>query len=110
MMNHHRTFSARTETIRNLWRHLLVLAIGSAISLAAFGAYGMESPRAPEAKQGAFTGLPLPPIPYLNTMPWLIWKPATATMKVDTLLPSVTAPWGIRPEPKPPTIGLPTTS
>lgn len=45
MMSRHHTFSARTETIRNLRQRLLALAIGGAISLTAFGAYGVESPR-----------------------------------------------------------------
>lgn len=110
MMSHHHTFSARTETIRNLRQRLLALAMGSAISLTAFGAYGMESPRGPEATPGAFAGLPLPPIPYLDTMPWLKWQPAAATMKIDILLPPASAPAGAWPQPTPYVAGFPATS
>ena len=110
MLSHHHTFSARTETNRNLRRHLLALVMGSAVSLTAFGAYGVESPRGAAATQGAFTGLPLPPIPYLDTMPWLKWQPAAATMKIDILLPPTSAPTGIWPQPSPHPAGLAATS
>ncbi|MBW7962527.1 hypothetical protein [Bradyrhizobium sp. BR 10261] len=110
MLSHHHTFSARTETSRNLRRGLLALLMGSAISLTAFAAYGVESPRGAEATQGAFAGLPLPPIPYLDTMPWLKWQPAPATMKIDTLLPPASAPSGIWPQPAPRSAGQTATS
>ncbi|WP_439373578.1 hypothetical protein [Bradyrhizobium sp. DASA03120] len=101
MLSHHHTFSARTETNRKLPGRLLALVMGSAMSLTAFGACGVESPRGPEASQGAFTGLPLPPIPYPDTMPWLKWQPAAATMKIDILLPPTPTPTGIWPQPTP---------
>ncbi|MBR0707969.1 hypothetical protein [Bradyrhizobium liaoningense] len=109
MINDRRTFSARSETVHNLRRHLISLAIGGALSLTAFGAYGMESPRAKEATQDAFAAITLPPIPYLDTMPWLKWWPA-ATMKVDMLMPPAFAPSGIRLGPTPHPVGRPATS
>ncbi|MGY4622418.1 hypothetical protein [Bradyrhizobium sp. USDA 4486] len=110
MLSHHHTFSARTETNRNLRRRLLALVMGSAISLTAFGAYGVESPRGAEATQGAFTGVQLPPIPYLDTMPWPKWQPAAATMKIDILLLPTSAPTGIWPQSTPHPAGLAATS
>ena len=109
-MSHHHTFSARTETKHNLLRHLPALAIGSAISMTAFGAYGMDSPRGAETTQSAFTGLPLPPIPYLDTMPGMKWQPEAAKMKIDILLPPATAPMGIWPQPTPRPAGVAATS
>ncbi len=106
MLSHHHAFSARTETNRDLRRRLLALVMGSAMSLTAFGAYGVESPRGGETTQGAFTGLPLPPIPYLDTMPWLKWQPAAATMKIDILLPPTSGPTAIWPQPTPHPVGL----
>ncbi|WFU31092.1 hypothetical protein QA635_31650 [Bradyrhizobium brasilense] len=106
MLSYHHTFSDRTETNRNLRRGLLALVVAGAMSLAAFGAYGVESPRGAESTQGTFTGLPLPPIPYLDTMPWLKWQPAAATMKIDILLPPTSAPTGIWPQPTPHPAGL----
>lgn len=110
MRSHHHRFSARTETKHNLLRHLLALAIGGAISMTAFGAYGIESPRGAETTQGAFTGLPLPPIPYLDTMPWMKWQPEPAKMKIDTLLQPAPAPTAIWPQPTPRPIGVAATS
>ena len=110
MLSYHHTFSARTESNRNLRRGLLALLMGSAISLTAFGAYGVESQRGAEATQGAFTGLPLPPIPYLDTMPWLKGQPAPATIKIDTLLPPASAPTRIWPQPTPRPSGLAATT
>ncbi|MBW7971025.1 hypothetical protein [Bradyrhizobium sp. BR 10289] len=110
MTRHLHTFSAWTETNHNLRRGLLALLMGSAMSLTAFGAYGVESPRGIEATQGAFTGLPLPPIPYLDTMQWLKWQPEAATMKIDTLLPPAPAPAGIWPQPIPRSAGPTATS
>lgn len=109
MMKHH-AFSAPTETMRSLRRHLPALAIGGAISMTAFGAYGMENPRGAETTQGVFTGLPLPPIPYLDTMPWMKWQPEAAKMKIDILLPPTSAPTGIWPQPMPRPSGLAATS
>lgn len=110
MRSHHHRFSARTETKHNLLRHLLALEIGSAISMTTFGAYGMESPRGAETTQGAFTGLPLPPIPYLDTMPWMKWQPEPAKMKIDTLLQPAPAPTAIWPQPTPRPVGVAATS
>ncbi|MCA6122067.1 hypothetical protein J6500_09180 [Bradyrhizobium sp. WSM 1704] len=110
MLSYHHTFSARTETNRNLRRHLLALVLGGAMSLTAFGAYGLEHPQGADATQTAFTGLPLPPIPYLDTMPWLKWQPAAATMKIDILLPPISAPTGIWPPSTPHPAGLAATS
>src|SRR5690348_818637 len=101
MMRHLDTFSARAETNHNLRRALLALAMGSAMSLTAFGAYGVESPLRVETSQSAFTGLPLPPIPYLDTMPWMEWQPEAVKMKIDTLLPPTSAPTSIFPQPMP---------
>ena len=39
----------------------------------------------PMLKRASWNSLPLPPIPYLATMPWLERKPAKR-MKIDTLL------------------------
>lgn len=37
--------------------------------------------------------LPLPPVPYLESMRWLNWKPSPPAFKIDTLL----APSGLPP-------------
>ena len=109
-MSHLHTFSAPTETNRNLRQRLLAMLMGGAISMSAFGAYGTESPRGADTGQSAFTGLPLPPIPYLDTMPWMKWQPEPAKMKIDILLPPPSAPTSIFPQPMPRPSGPAATS
>jgi hypothetical protein len=40
----------------------------------------------PMPQRGSWDALPLPPIPYLETMPWLIQERASKGLKIDTLL------------------------
>jgi hypothetical protein len=49
------------------------------------GAWGMDtSPKLHFDKAGNL--LPLPPIPYLDSMRWMDWKPSAPLFKTDTLL------------------------
>ncbi|MDF0492135.1 hypothetical protein [Bradyrhizobium yuanmingense] len=94
-----RAFSARGETTRKTLRRLAALAVGAGLSLVPFAAFGAES--AGPAAKTAVERLALPPIPYLDTMPWSSWDRGGPTMKVDTLLP-VLGPSGIRLDLTPP--------
>jgi hypothetical protein len=40
----------------------------------------------PILKRASWDALPLPPIPYLETMPWLVREPAPRSFKIDRLL------------------------
>jgi hypothetical protein len=40
----------------------------------------------PMPKRGSWNALPLPPIPYLETMPWLVQDRAPKGLKIDPLL------------------------
>lgn len=40
----------------------------------------------PMLKRASFDALPLPPIPYLETMPWLARERTPAGFRIDTLL------------------------
>jgi hypothetical protein len=40
----------------------------------------------PMLKRASWEALPLPPIPYLETMPWLVREPAPKGFKIDRLL------------------------
>lgn len=99
-----RTFSARAENTRTMLRRLAALAVGAGLSLVPFAAYGAGSPGLARNAADAFERLALPPIPYLDTMPWQDWERARAssTMKVDTLLSPVLGPSGIRLDITPP--------
>jgi hypothetical protein len=87
--------------------------VGGAFALAAMllphGAFGMDSaPRQTVDRAG--TLLPLPPIPYLDSMRWMDWKPSAPIFKIDTLL----MPNGARPDffriPSPYDTGFPRVS
>jgi hypothetical protein len=39
----------------------------------------------PVQKRGSWNALPLPPVPYLETMPWLVQERAPESLKIDTL-------------------------
>ncbi|KRP89048.1 hypothetical protein AOQ72_01350 [Bradyrhizobium yuanmingense] len=96
-----RAFSARGETTRKTLRRLAALAVGAGLSLVPFAAFGAESPGPAAKTADSFERLALPPIPYLDTMPWSSWDRGSPTMKVDTLLP-VLGPSGIRLDLTPP--------
>ncbi|MCS3761267.1 hypothetical protein [Bradyrhizobium centrosematis] len=91
----HRTFSARAENTQT-GRHLAALAVAASLSLVPVAGYGAESPGSGAKPADTFERLTLPPIPYLNTMPWSEWERTNATIKVDTLLSPVLGPSGIR--------------
>jgi len=38
--------------------------------------------------------LPLPPIQYLESMPWMNWDASAPTLRIDTLMLPGGAPWG----------------
>jgi hypothetical protein len=77
--------SARAEIFGRRTRKIVAGAFALATILLPFGAWGMDgSPRL--AMDTAGNLLPLPPIPYLDSMRWMNWKPSTPIFKVDTLL------------------------
>ena len=102
MINDHVTFSARAERPRKVLGHLVALAVGGSLLLASPAALGTEISGADSSPVGALDQIALPPIPYLDTMPWLSWQPAAATIKVDTLLSPVLGPSGVKLDLPPP--------
>lgn len=91
----HRTFSARAENTQ-MARHLAAAAVAASLSLVPVTGHGAESAGSGANAADTFERLTLPPIPYLDTMPWSNWERTNATMKVDTLLSPVLGPSGIR--------------
>jgi hypothetical protein len=95
--------SARAEKHKNLVAHrivrnLLKAFLASALTLPSLAAWGMDSSPKAAAKTGDM--LPLPPIRYLDSMPWMNWNTSAPTLRIDTLMsPSVT-PWGVLQTPQ----------
>jgi hypothetical protein len=74
--------SARAETFGRRIRKIIVALT---TMLLPFGAWGMDgSPKL--SIDGAGKLLPLPPIPYLDSMRWMDWKPSAPIFKADSLL------------------------
>lgn len=69
--------SARAEKpespTRRVVRHLLTALLASALAMPSVAAWGMNSaPKAAAAKSNDV--LPLPPIPHLESTPWMQWN------------------------------------
>jgi hypothetical protein len=76
--------SARAET-SGYTRRIVAGAFALAAMLLPLAAFGMDNtPRQTVDRAGNL--LPLPPIPYLDSMRWMSWKPSAPVFKVDTLL------------------------
>ena len=80
------TYSVRAtrETSGRRARRIVAGAFALATMLAPLGAWGMNSTPRP-ALDGANL-LPLPPVPYLESMRWMSWKPDAPVFKTDILL------------------------
>lgn len=94
--------SARAEKSRVVSRisqSLMTALLTSALTLPSPAAWGTErSPEQPAARVG--DNLPLPPIRYLDSMPWMNWKASAPRLRIDTLMsPSIT-PRGILKSPQ----------
>ncbi len=48
---------------------------------------------AARAERGTGARLSLPPIPYLDSMPWMKWNTTGPTLKIDTLMTPAISPW-----------------
>jgi len=94
--------SARAEKDRansRIIQRLMTALLASALTLPSIAAWGTES--SPEqAVARAADMLRLPPIRYLDSMPWMNWKTSAPTLRIDTLMsPSIT-PWGVLKSPR----------
>jgi hypothetical protein len=106
--------SARAEKHKNpvayrIVRNLLTAFLASALMLPSLAAWGMDSsPKQAAAKTGDM--LPLPPIRYLDSMPWMNWNTSAPTLRIDTLMSPTVTPWGILETPQDRTKALPAFS
>lgn len=76
--------SAPAETSGHT-RRIVAGVFALAAMLLPLGAFGMDSaPRQTVDRAGNL--LPFPPIPHLDSMRWMSWKPSAPIFKIDTLL------------------------
>jgi hypothetical protein len=69
----------------------MLAALALAATLFPLNAWGTDNAKLDTDK--TVNILPLPPVPYLESMRWLNWKPSPPVFKIDTLL----APSGFPP-------------
>ncbi|MBR1194409.1 hypothetical protein, partial [Bradyrhizobium sp. AUGA SZCCT0160] len=63
---------------RRLVRGILTASTAIALTLPSLAAWGLDSPRNTPTSGNAFEQIALPPIPYLDSMPWLEWNAGDA--------------------------------
>lgn len=81
------TYSVCAAPATSKWRapKMIAGAFALATMLLPVSAWGMDStPRLALDRAGNL--LPLPPIPYLESMRWMSWKPDAPVFKTDILL------------------------
>ena len=78
----------------------ILTASMAAVTLPSLAAWGSDGPRETPKSKNAFETITLPPIPYLDSMPWLKWGAGVNTLKVDILLSPTLDPSGIKLTPE----------
>lgn len=66
-------------------RRIVAGAFALAVMLLPSGAFSTEGQPRQNVDRAGYL-LPLAPIPYLDSMRWMSWKPSAPLFKVDTLL------------------------
>ena len=109
MIADHTIISARAEMSkvaiehRYFKRRLMAVAIGAALTMPALAAWGMDSPHARQPFDGTAAPITLPPVPYIESIPWMKWDANANKFKTDLLL-SPTQQWGVGPTQQPQTM------
>lgn len=85
---------------RRVFRGILTASMAAVLTLPSLAAWGLDGPRKTPKSGNTFETIALPPIPYLDTMPWLKWGAGVNTLKVDILLSPILDPSGIKLTPE----------
>jgi hypothetical protein len=114
MIADHTIISARAEKspmvpAQRLFRRILTASTAAILLLPSLAAWGMDRmPGKPVSADGFEKKIVLPPIPHLESMPWMKWNAGLNAPKVDTLMPSQTPSYWFAPTPRelvPPSVG-----
>lgn len=102
MITDHTIISARAEERQesNKQRHFIrrwiaATVAAAALSMPALAAWGMDSPYQQQPSRPAAAQISFPPIPYIDSMPWMKWEANVNAFKTDFLLAPRSAPLGI---------------
>jgi hypothetical protein len=101
MITDHTIISARAEERqKSIKQRFVPRWIASAVAAAALGmpalaAWGMDSPHRQHPSPPAAAQIKFPPIPYIDSMPWMKWEANVNAFKTDILLAPPSGPSGI---------------
>jgi hypothetical protein len=94
--------SARAEQLqksikqrRFVPRWLRAAIAAAALSMPALAAWGMDSPHHGHLSRPAAAQIKFPPIPYIDSIPWMNWEANVNAFKTDILLAPPAVPLGI---------------
>lgn len=101
-----RTFiSARAEKSQmvpsqRLVRQILTATMAGILLLPSLAAWGMDPMPGKSVSADAFEKkIALPPIPHLESMPWMKWSAGMNALKLDTLIPTQAQSDWLKPVP-----------
>jgi hypothetical protein len=81
---------------RHFVRRWIATAIAAAaLSMPTLAAWGMDSPHHQQPSRPAAAEIKFPPIPYIDSMPWMKWEANVNAFKTDILLAPPSRPPGI---------------
>jgi hypothetical protein len=102
MITDHTIISARAEKRQKsieqrhvIPRWIAATITAAALSMPALAAWGMDSPHRQHPSNPAAAQINFPPIPYIDSMPWMKWETKVNAFKTDILLAPPPAPLGI---------------
>lgn len=72
---------------RRAVRGILTTAMAALLTLPSLAAWGLDGPRKTPRSANVFEAMALPPIPYLDSMPWLKWNAGVTASKIEDLAP-----------------------
>ena len=105
MIADHTIISARAEKsqmvpAQRLVRRILTASMAALLMLPSLAAWGTDRmPGKPGSADAFEKKIALPPIPHLESMPWMTWNAGVNTPKVDKLMPPQTPHW-LAPAPR----------
>lgn len=114
MIADHTIISARAEKsqgvpAQRLLRRILTPCMAAILLLPSLAAWGMDRvPDKPVSADAFEKKIALPPIPHLDSMPWMKWNAGLSAPKIDTLMPPQKPSYWFAPTPRdlvPPSVG-----
>lgn len=101
MIPDHTIISARAEERqkstkqRFVPRWIAAAVAAAALGMPALAAWGMDSPHRQHLSPPDAAQIKFPPIPYIDSMPWMKWEANVNAFKTDILLAPPPGPSGI---------------